>query len=102
MSDQGQVIFRTGETWLRLLLMLVYFGLVFYLVKILIGVSLVFQFVMVVFRGTVNPRLKRFTADLNRFCFSAFQYLTWNTDQRPFPFCDWPCPGEQIPSEEEF
>jgi|TARA_Y100000588_G_scaffold135610_1_gene149173 hypothetical protein len=100
MSEQGQEVYRTGETWLRLLLMIVYFGLVFYLVKILIGASLVFQSVMVVVRGTVNPRLQRFTADLNRFCYSTLQYLTWNTDQRPFPFCDWPSPDEQ-PSPDE-
>ena len=67
---------------------------------ILIGASLVFQSVMVVVRGTVNPRLQRFTADLNRFCYSTLQYLTWNTDQRPFPFCDWPSPDEQ-PSPDE-
>ena len=61
MSEQGQEVYRTGETWLRLLLMIVYFGLVFYLVKILIGASLVFQSVMVVVRGTVTGLL--YTSD---------------------------------------
>ena len=39
---------RPGETWLRLVVMLVYFFMVFYVVKFLVGVSMLFQFVLVV------------------------------------------------------
>ena len=58
---------RPGETWLRLVVMLVYFFIVFYVVKFLVGVSMLFQFVLVVFRGSVNIRLKKLIADLNLF-----------------------------------
>ena len=82
---------RTGETWLRLMVMLVYFFMVFYVVKFLVGISMLFQFVLVVFRGSVNIRLKKFTADLNLFAYNVVQCVSWNTGQRRFPFCDWPC-----------
>jgi len=91
---------RPGETWLRLVVMLVYFFIVFYVVKFLIGTSMLFQFVLVVFRGSVNIRLKKFIADLNLFAYSVLQYVSWNTKQRPFPFCDWPC-AENLPAPAE-
>ena len=91
---------RPGETWLRLVVMLVYFFIVFYVVKFLIGTSMLFQFVLVVFRGSVNIRLKKFIADLNLFAYSVLQYVSWNTNQRPFPFCDWPC-AEDLPAPAE-
>ncbi|HBP83988.1 MAG TPA: DUF4389 domain-containing protein, partial [Gammaproteobacteria bacterium] len=39
-------------------------------------------------------RLRSFTQDLNSFIYAALQYVTFNTDEKPFPFCDWPAPGK--------
>ena len=39
-------------------------------------------------------RLQSFTQDLNTFIYSALQYVTFNTDEKPFPFCDWPAPDQ--------
>ena len=86
---------KRTDYWLRLLLALMYFGLVFYLIRLLVGIVLVMQFILVAFLGKTNDRLVRFTGDLNRFSYHVLQFLTWNSDDRPFPFSDWPGPENQ-------
>lgn len=92
---------RQSEIWLRLFLTLVYFGLFFYLIKFVMGACLLFQAAMQICTGHTNPRLLLFTSDLNRFAFHALQYLTYTSDQRPFPFSDWPGPDDSAPSKVE-
>lgn len=92
MTSDPQTRIRSGDAWLRLLLMLIYFCLVYYVVKLLVGISMLFQFGHALVIGERNGRLADFTSDLNEFSYSALQYLTWNSDHRPFPFCDWPAP----------
>ena len=88
---------KRGDHWLRLVIALVYFGLLFYLVRILVGLALIVQFVLVAFVGETNRRLLDFTADLHRFSYHVLQFVTWNSDDRPFPFSDWPGPENQQP-----
>ena len=83
---------KNPDYWVRLLLVLLYFGLVFYLVRALVGIALVLQFVIVALSGKTNHRVVHFTGNLNQFSYHVLQYVTWNTDNRPFPFSDWPGP----------
>tara|TARA_Y100001960_G_scaffold197627_1_gene206819 strand:- start:1109 stop:1417 length:309 start_codon:yes stop_codon:yes gene_type:complete len=85
--------FRHGQTWTRLVLMLVYFLAVFEIALLLVGVSMLFQFFYRLIQGQDAERLKSFSHDLNIFIHSVLQYVTFNTDEKPFPFCDWPAPG---------
>ena len=86
---------KKGDHWLRLFLALLYFGVIFYLVRVLVGIVLIMQFVLIAFIGKTNRRLIEFTADLNRFSYHALQFVTWNSDDRPFPFSDWPDSEDQ-------
>lgn len=88
---------KRGDHWLRLVIALVYFGLLFYLVKTVIGLVFLTQFVIALSAGKVNRRLLDFTGDLNTFSYHVLQYLTWNSNDRPFPFSDWPGPDDQNP-----
>ena len=90
MSTDRQDRLRNGKVWIRLVLMLVYAFVVFELVALLLLVCMLFQFVYRLVKGEDAERLRDFTADLNAFIHSALQYVTFNSDQRPFPFCDWP------------
>ncbi|MEA3291282.1 MAG: DUF4389 domain-containing protein [Pseudomonadota bacterium] len=76
--------------WLRLLLMLLFFAAVFYVAKFIITIAMLVQWVIVLFAGTPNERLRGFTAQLNRFSYQSLQFLTFNSDERPFPFSEWP------------
>jgi hypothetical protein len=101
MDDLKEPKVRNRDHWLRLVTALIYFVLLFYLVRILVGVALVVQFILVAFVGEANYRLIRFTSDLNRFSYHVLQFVTWGSDQRPFPFSDWPGPEKQHPSHFE-
>ena len=97
MDELTEFRLRGGNHWLRLVIALVYFGLLFYVVKTVIGLVLLAQFILGIFSGEVNRRLVDFTGDLNRFSYHVLQYLTWNSNDRPFPFSDWPGPDDQNP-----
>ena len=86
--------FRDIHNWTRLGLMLVYFLVVFEIALLLVGLSMLFQFFYRLIQGEDAERLQSFTQDLNAFIYSALQYVTFNTDEKPFPFCDWPAPDQ--------
>ena len=55
---------------------------------------MLFQFFYRLIQGQDAERLHSFTQDLNSFIYSALQYVTFNTDEKPFPFSDWPAPDK--------
>ena len=54
------------------------------------------QFLHVLFTGQSNPRLKDFGLSLARYAYQVLEYLTFNTEVRPFPFdTEWPAPRRE-------
>lgn len=102
MTSELSTRMRSGQTWLRLALMIIYFFVVYTVVRLLVGISMLFQFVHQLVKGAQAERLHEFTADLNAFSYSVLQYLTFNSDERPFPFCDWPAPNDQDDSSSHY
>lgn len=90
MDEQGKTNLLDPNHWLRLLLMLLFFAAVFYVAKFIITIAMLVQWVIVLFAGEPNERLRGFTAQLNRFSYQALQFLTFNSEERPFPFSEWP------------
>lgn len=84
---------RSRSTWMRLLFMLVI--VVFYAVsRIVVTLVVVVQFFHVLFTGETNEPLKHFGHSLATYTYQMLCYLTFNTEQRPFPFdMDWPTGG---------
>ena len=76
------------ETWLRLVLMIVY-AVVAYFVQFIIWVLAFVQFLMTLFLGCPNKDIQGFTVGLSGFMGHIFKYLTYNIDDRPFPFTPW-------------
>ena len=99
MDEIAEPRLKRGDHWLRLIIALVYFGLLFYLVRILVGLAFIAQFLFVAFIGETNRRLLEFTSDLHCFSYHVLQFITWNSDDRPFPFSDWPAPENQHPAQ---
>ena len=102
MTSEFSTRMRSGQTWLRLVLMIIYFFVVYTVVRLLVGISMLFQFVHQLVKGSRAERLYDFTADLNAFSYSVLQYLTFNSDERPFPFCDWPASTDQDDSSSHY
>ena len=102
MTSELSIRMRSGQTWLRLALMIIYFFIAYTVVRLLVGISMLFQFVHQLVKGSRAERLHDFTADLNAFSYSVLQYLTFNSDERPFPFCDWPAQNNQDDSSTHY
>lgn len=76
-------------TWTRGLFMLL-FAVVFWVAEFLLLATAVFQFGFVLFTGRCNKRLLDFGEGLSRLFYEVVAYLTFNTEEKPFPFSDWP------------
>ena len=50
----------------------------------------VFQFVVVLITGKQNGNLTTFGDGLSRFVYQIAKFLTFNTEDKPFPFSEWP------------
>jgi Domain of unknown function (DUF4389) len=89
MPDNVKENIKSTATWSRALVMLL-FVFIFYVAEIvLVAVALV-QLLVVIFSGEPNVRLLRFGQDLGTFIYQTVRFLTYNSEDRPFPFGDWP------------
>ena len=81
---------KSRATWTRLLFMLLSYILVS-LAGMVGSVVVVLGFLMVLFTGEVNRELKGVGQSIAAYIYENIRYLTFNTDERPFPFGgDWP------------
>lgn len=77
------------DKWLRGLFMLL-FCVIMHGVSFLIVLIAIFQFVWDLFASLPNEQLQNFTKSLNRYFYLIINYLTFNTEVKPFPFTSWP------------
>ena len=75
--------------WLRGLFML-FFIVTKYLVAWLIVLIALFQFVADLLTGKPNDKLLEFTKHLNAYLLQIVNFLTFNSESKPFPFANWP------------
>ena len=80
---------QNKDTWLRGLFIVV-FGIIFYFLYIVIWLTVIFQFLTKVLTGELNDNLTRFSQSLTRFAFQILLYITFQSEERPFPFSPWP------------
>jgi hypothetical protein len=81
---------KSRATWTRLLYMVIAYVLVS-LAGLVGTVVVVLGFLMVLFTGNVNSDLRDVGQSLARYIYENVRYLTFNTDERPFPFGGkWP------------
>jgi len=69
---------------------MVLFLIAYNIVEVLILLVALFQFVAVLFTGRINETVLRLGNNLSFFALETFQYLTFNSNLRPFPFSPWP------------
>jgi hypothetical protein len=81
---------KTRSTWLRLFFMFVVI-LLYWVSRLVVGVVVLLQFFWVLFTGETNKPLETFGQSLATYTYQVIRYLTFNTEERPFPFdLDWP------------
>lgn len=75
--------------WKRGLFM-VFFFIVYRVVDIVIGLIAITQFVIKMATGEVNPQLQHFGQALSEYFYQITRFQTFNTEERPYPFGQWP------------
>jgi hypothetical protein len=81
---------KSRSTWLRLFFMIVV-TLLYAISRVVVGGVVVLQFFWVLFTGATNKQLEQLGQSLATYTYQIIRYLTFNTDERPFPFdADWP------------
>ncbi len=78
--------------WVRLIYMLVV-GLLWHVAEIVLGVVAIVQFVVALVNDKPNERLVAFGRSLARYLQQMAAFLTFASDEIPFPFSDWPSAG---------
>ena len=81
---------KRGSTWLRLFFMLVVI-ILYSVSRVVVSVVVLLQFFSVLLSGETNKSLETFGQSLATYTYQIVRYLTFNTEERPFPFdLDWP------------
>lgn len=77
------------DTWLRFVYLVV-FGFAFYLSIVLTFATSIFQFLAKLFGGNSFPGLAEFGLNLATYQAQVTRYLTFASDEKPFPFAQFP------------
>lgn len=88
MNDNNSLI-KDSSVWQRLLYMLL-FVIAYSVVETILTAIVVIQILFRLFTGKTNGRLLAFSAEASRYIYDVLQYLTFNSEEKPFPFNDWP------------
>jgi hypothetical protein len=81
--------FRRRSTWLRLLFMILFLVL-WGISRVVVLAVVVLQFLWTLIGGNTNSRLAGLGQGLATYSYQIVMYLTFNTEEQPFPFSDWP------------
>ena len=81
---------KQRSTWLRLLFMLIVAAL-YAVSRVVVAAVVVLQFFWVLFTGETKQPLREFGQSLATYTYQIVRFLTFNTEEKPFPFdADWP------------
>ncbi|MDT8382796.1 MAG: DUF4389 domain-containing protein [Gammaproteobacteria bacterium] len=89
MDEDFKQNLTAAETWIRGLFILL-FAFLLMVARIVTAAVVVIQFLFTVFTGRTNENLRYFGAGLAQYIFQILQYVTYNSDEKAFPFSPWP------------
>lgn len=88
----------SGDVWMRALYM-IFFAIAYSVAELLITLTVIFQFLAILFTGSANTPLLQFGRNLSEYVFQIIQFETFNSETKPFPLSDWP---DEEPSGEQW
>jgi hypothetical protein len=84
------------------LLYTVFFLIVFEILKIIVQVTVLFQYVYLFITKTYSNPIRRFTNKVSFYAYRVMRYVTLNENTLPFPFTDFPEEMDAPESEVRF
>lgn len=91
MDQQLKSNLTSSHHWLRLVYM-VLFAFALQIASLVMWALVVIQFLFALITGSDNASLRSFGSSLSAFIYHALQFLTYNSEDKPYPFADWPEP----------
>lgn len=83
--------------WFRLVYMIV-FAIAFNVAEIVIFAIVIFQFFATLFTGQPNAQITRFGRNLASYIQQIVCFMTFATEEKPFPFSSWPDASHKEPT----
>jgi len=78
-----------GPTWVRGFFMILFVAILM-VARMVILAIMVFQFGSLLLHGSLNARLLVLGESFSSYSYQMVRYLTFNIEEKPFPFSDWP------------
>jgi len=91
MSDEKNVeeCIKDKNVWIRLLYMIL-FTILYSIAEVVIFAVAVYQFLYVLFTGNKDDKILNLGKSLSAYVYQVLQFLTFNTESKPYPMGDWP------------
>jgi len=89
MTEDSDAPVNKRNIWIRGLFMLL-MALAFHVCETVLGIVTVIQFVIVLLNDTPNVRLVSFGRSMGSYLRQIVNFLTFVTEEMPFPFSEWP------------
>jgi len=80
---------KDTSAWTRLIFMAL-FAVLYWVAEVVLAVVVFFQFLSVLLTGNKNDKVLSLGAQLSTYAYQIFRYLTYNSEEKPFPLGDWP------------
>ncbi len=77
------------EHWLRFVFM-VLFAIIVSIAGYVMMALVLLQFLLSLITGEANDNLREFGGRLSQYIYQILRFLTYNSQDKPFPFADWP------------
>lgn len=88
-QDELRENLTEGSIWIRGLFMLL-FALLYSIAEIVLAAVAILQFFIRLITGSVNSNLLELGYSVSTYAYQIFLFLTFNSEERPFPFSPWP------------
>ncbi|MEQ1558035.1 MAG: DUF4389 domain-containing protein [Methyloglobulus sp.] len=88
MDEQLEENLKKISTWKRIFFMLI-FAAIGGLVRMLLWAVILLQIASVLFTGNANENVLKFGRSLALYTYHILSFLTFNTENLPYPFADW-------------
>ena len=89
-SAQEQNFFEKNSSTLSRIFFTLLFGLIGWIAVWIFCFVVIIQFGFLLVTGKTNINLKAFNKEVGLYLNDMIRYLSFQTDEKPFPFRDWP------------
>jgi hypothetical protein len=101
MENIGEIKASRKQITIRLLFTLLYL-VIFEILKLIVQVTAVFQFIYLLVTQNYSKPLRTFSNKVATYAYKVIRYATLNDNFRPFPFNEFPSEMEQPEQDVKF